>query len=152
LEEIVFWEHPVFVHFPIALILLYDLIEVVNLFFRNNDLEKFSIGILLLGIVGGILSVISGNLSFQKLLEGSSLTQYHLRYISNHEYYASLMLWYFFFLLILKTYILLKKKNARLIQYLFTIFALVGSYILFITAELGGKLVYEFGIGTNLFN
>ncbi len=144
--------HPIFIHFPIAFIFLYIFTEVINLFVKNENLRKLSIIILTLGVIGGIFSVISGNLSYQNLLTNNSITPYHLVFIDKHELFASLTLWYFFFLLICKVYFLLKRKNHQLIQFLFTIFAISGGYLLYKAAKFGGRLVYEFGIGTNLLN
>ena len=145
-----FFEHPIFVHFPIAFILLYILIEIINLFPKNVELEKFSLGVLLLAIIGGILSVITGNLSYQEHIINESISQLHLDLIEKHELLASLTLWYYFFLLVVRVYFFLKKKNEPIMRYLFTIFAVGGGYLLYNAAALGGKLVYDFGIGTNL--
>ncbi|MCB0747268.1 MAG: hypothetical protein H6613_00525 [Ignavibacteriales bacterium] len=144
--------HPLIIHFPIALLTLYVALEIVSQIFNKKFLINFTHVILLVGVISGIGAVLTGNLEFQQLTESGKLTLTHIEIISNHEYYATLTLWYFFAILILKTYFYLKKKNAGLFNYLFIIFALGGFYLIIKTAKIGGRLVYEYGIGTNLFN
>jgi uncharacterized membrane protein len=143
--------HPLVVHFPIAFLTLYVFLEVISQIFKRKFLSNLTHLILLLGVIGGITAVLTGNMEFQFVIKSNLLNQVNNSQISNHEYYATITMWYFFAGLIIKTYILVKKKNQTLFNYLFIIFALVGFYLIFTTAKLGGKLVYEFGIGTNLF-
>lgn len=142
--------HPLVVHFPIAFIILYVFMEIINVFFKSQQIRKFSILILFLGVIGGILAVLTGNQSFQILEDNSLLTRLHYASIEKHEFYASITLWYFFAVLIFKTYAFQKKKNEALLRYIFIIFAVAGVFLLYKTASLGGILVYEYGIGTNL--
>lgn len=142
--------HPLIVHFPIAFFFLYIILELVNFFLKKNEVEKIILSLLLLGVISGILSVLTGNQTLQYLTEFSSLTQLHTYLIDKHEFSASITIWYFFALLILKYYFLLKKKNDALLHYIFVIFALGGLLLLFNTAKWGGILVYKFGIGTEL--
>ena len=111
-------------------------------------MEKIVLSLLIVGIIGGLVSVLTGNQAFQYLSQGSSLTQYHFYLIEKHEYYASITIWYFLAVLILKFYFKIKKKIDTRLHYIFVIFALGGSVLLYKTAELGGILVYKFGIGT----
>lgn len=142
--------HPLVVHFPIVLFYLYIILEVTNFFIKKKELEKFILSFLIIGVIGGIISVLTGNQTFQYLSESSSLTQYHIYFIEKHEYFASITMWYFLGVLVLKLYFFLKKKNDTRLHYIFIIFAFGGSVILYKTAEWGGKLVYKFGIGTEL--
>ncbi len=142
--------HPLTVHFPIAFLTLYCLTEIVSQFFRKDELKKLSLFFLVIGVLSATVSVLTGNMEFQTLTQNNSISQSLINEIGNHEYFATLTLWYFFFLLILKTYIILKKKNQSKLNYLFVIFAALGFYLIFTTSKIGGRLVYEFGIGTNL--
>lgn len=142
--------HPLVIHFPIAFLFLYILFEVTNLFLKNIHLKKFSILILFFGVIGGIVAVLTGNQAFQLLATQNWLTQYHIYIIEQHEYYASLTMWYFFAILVCEIYTFLKNKKEIRRQYLFVIFAIIGLYFLYQTAEIGGILVYKLGIGTDL--
>lgn len=142
--------HPLVVHFPVALLSLYVVLEIISQIFKKKFLINTAHLILLVGVIGGIAAVLTGNLEFQLLTSSNILNQTQSSSVSNHEFYATLTMWYFFAGLIFKTYLVLKKKNQTLLNYLFIIFALGGFYLIYTTARLGGKLVYDFGIGTNL--
>ncbi len=142
--------HPLIVHFPIAFFYLYIILELINFFFKKRDLHKIILLFLIIGVIGGIISVLTGNQAFQYLSESPSLNLYHFYLIEKHEYFASITIWYFLAVLVLKLYFLLKKKNDTRLHYIFIIFAFGGSVLLYKTAEWGGRLVYKFGIGTEL--
>lgn len=142
--------HPLVIHFPIAFLFLFILFELSNLFFKNIYLKKFSILTLFLGVIGGIAAVLSGNQAFQILTNKNWLTQYHKYIIEQHEFYATITMWYFFAILVFEIITFLKNRKEIKRQYLFVIFAFVGLYLLYQTANIGGILVYELGIGTEL--
>lgn len=70
--------------------------------------------------------------------------------ISEHQESANWAVWFFSILLILRTMAVLKKKFAGYIKYVFLVLAIVGMFIIYRTGELGGKLVYKYGVGTQL--
>lgn len=142
--------HPLVIHFPIAFLLLFVFFELTNMFLKNIYLKKMSILILFFGVIGGIAAVLSGNQAFQLLANKNLLTHYHKYFIEQHEFYASLTMWYFFAILVFEIFSFLKNKNEIRRQYLFAFFALVGLYFLYQTANIGGILVYDLRIGTDL--
>ncbi|MCB0731251.1 MAG: DUF2231 domain-containing protein [Ignavibacteriae bacterium] len=142
--------HPLVIHFPIALLFFYILLEVSNIFINKDYLRNVSLFVLLLGVIGGVVAVLTGNQSLQMLEQNSNITRLHIRYINNHEYFATITLWYFFVILIVKIYLLKKKNYKQIFRYLFVIFVIGGGIILYQASKLGGKLVYSFGIGTDL--
>jgi uncharacterized membrane protein len=89
-------------------------------------------------------------MSYQQLTDNPKITQFHIYLIEKHEFFATLTLWYFIAILIFQFYIFFKKKNETRLQYLFVIFVMFGIILLYKTATIGGKLVYQFGIGTDL--
>ena len=150
--EILSQLHPVTVHFPIAILAVYILLEIFGLFKRNSVIEYGSLFLLVLGLIGGIASVITGNLEFQELQANPSITQYHIYHIERHSDMATLAMWYFIGILVIKLFILIKKKSGSFIHYGFIILVILGGYILYKTGELGGLLIYNYGIGTeNIF-
>jgi uncharacterized membrane protein len=46
--------------------------------------------------------------------------------------------------------LVLKKKFTGYIKYIVVLIALVGCYFVYQTGEHGGKLVYKYGLGTDL--
>lgn len=130
--------------------MLYAMIEFANLFMKNDFLIKFNLVLIFLVILFSVGSVLTGNLSFQELLNNPHITNYHIYVIEQHEYFATLTLWYFIGLAILNFYIKVKNKNAGILPYIFIIFVVLGFYLIVKTAYIGGGLVYNYGIGTNL--
>ncbi len=143
--------HPIVIHFPIAFFMLYIFFELVNLYSTNLSLKKISLLVLLFGVIGGIVAVLTGNQSFQVLQSNPALTQLHTLMISEHEDFATITVWYFFVILVYQIFQFLKNKKNVKKQYIFVIFAAIGLYLIYQTAKFGGQLVYKFGIGTDLF-
>ena len=142
--------HPIAVHFPIAFIFIYILSEIIYLFLPKSQLQQLSFFLLIVGIIGGVVSVITGNLEFQILQDNPLINQNELQLIENHSDLATVTMWYYFGILFFKTFIMVKKKKGSTIHYLFVIFVIAGGYLLYKTANIGGILVYKFGIGTDL--
>ena len=139
--------HPKVVHFPIALLLTYVLCEIIGVIFKKDFFSKTAHLLLLLGVIGAVLAVFTGNEAFSDFhnwtIAGKEL-------FNHHQTYANLTVWYFSILLVFKTYIVLKKKSSGSLKYLLLLFALLGSYLIYQTAEYGGDLVKKFGVGTEL--
>ena len=142
--------HPIVIHFPIVFLISYFILELLNFFLRKTNLKKVSIFTLFLGVIGGVVSVLTGNQAFQSLAGKSWITQYHRYFIEQHEFYASLTMWFFFAILVFEIITFIKYKKEVRRQYIFIIFAIVGFYLIYQTASIGGILVYELGIGTEL--
>jgi uncharacterized membrane protein len=45
-----------------------------------------------------------------------------------------------------------KKKFSGVIKYLFILFAVIGIFLIYKTAEFGGEMINKFGIGTEYKN
>lgn len=142
--------HPLVIHFPIALLFLYVLLEFLNLFLKEKNLKKYSIILLGIGVLGTVGAVLTGNQSYQLLIDKNLLSQLHIFMIDKHELYSTITVWYFLILLIVQFYFYIKRKNNETLHYIFIIFTLLGAILLYKTASFGGKLVYKYGIGTEL--
>lgn len=145
--------HPVIVHFPIAVFVLYGVSEISALFFRKDWLAKITTPLLALGVVFSIIGALTGNQAYTAvkpvLTSKPSLVE---EAIIKHEQFATITLWYFLSLLVAKFYILINKKQSQNWKIVFCILSLIGIYLVYETGYLGGKLVYDYGVGTQLFN
>jgi uncharacterized membrane protein len=56
--------HPKVVHFPIALLLTYILCELIGVIFKKDFFSKTAHLLLLLGVIGAVAAVLTGNLAF----------------------------------------------------------------------------------------
>ena len=141
--------HPITVHFPIAFLAVYIVSEIIYTFYNKDFVNYLSFILLVTGVIGGIASVITGNIEYQILQSNPAITQSHFDIIDRHSDFATYTMWYFMGILIFRVF-LLRIKNKSRIQYIFIIFVIIGGCLLYETAEIGGKLVYDYGIGTEL--
>ena len=137
--------HPRVVHFPIALLLTYVLFETLGAITKKDFLLKAAHLILLLGVIGAFAAVQTGERAEMAFdfwnKEASALME-------QHEQYANITIWYFTALLVIRTFLVFKKKFTNVFKYSFVVLALIGAFFVFKTGDLGGRLVYEHGIGT----
>lgn len=143
--------HPQVVHFPIAFFLGYALLEIIGVIFKKDFFSKAAYLFLFLGVLGAFAAVFTGN-SAVDAAKALSKKGVHIAFgaIEDHEDMANLTMWFFTGLLVLRTYFVLKKKFTGKIKLLFVLLALLGSFFVYRTGQLGGRLVYKHGIGTDL--
>lgn len=144
-------QHRVIVHFPVALLSIYVLMETVNFFVKNDFLGKSSLLILFLGVLFSALAVLTGNQASQLIAGTVKSNNIPSDIIGSHETYATITLWYFVFVLVLKYYFRAKKKSMEIIRIVFVMLALIGGFLIFQTGYIGGELVFEHGVGTKPF-
>jgi uncharacterized membrane protein len=146
--------HPVVVHFPIALLTLYVLAEVVNSFW-NNDKVRFLASILLIvGVISCVGAVLTGNQAehaVENLLK-KEIMQTANEIVEEHENNATILLWLFTGIMVVRYIFILKKNFFGIRKILITSLALIGLYFIFVTGNYGGQLVYKYGIGTEILN
>ena len=145
--------HPLIVHFPIALLSLYIVLEIITYFIKQDSLNNFTTWILLFGIVTAVNAVLTGNQAEQAassvMNNASAIIE---AAVEDHEEFATYTLWYFLALLVIRYYLLQKKKMTKLFKSILIILALCGGILIFQTGITGGTLVYKYGVGTELFN
>jgi uncharacterized membrane protein len=143
--------HPKVVHYPIALFVIYALLEIIGTFFKRDFFLKSAYLILFLGILGAVAAALTGNSAAHAVQQLNKIkTIIPVKAVSEHISYANFTLWYFAGLLVLRTFVVLGKKYSGGIKYLFVILSLVGLFLIYKTAELGGILVYNYGAGTEI--
>ncbi len=143
--------HPVIIHFPVAMFSLYVLFEFINLFYEDPKYHKMVNGFLLLGVIAGVAAVLTGNQAAENVERFFNVPVVLKEMIEEHETYATITMWYFTFLLVGRFYLTNKKKFTKMLKVTFVILAVIGLLLIYETGEHGGKLVYEFGVGTKLF-
>jgi len=143
--------HPRFVHFPIALLLTYILLEIIGIVFKKDFFSKSAHLILFLGVLAALAAVLTGNMAEEaaELLEEKGAI-IPFGSISEHENWATITVWYFGALLVLRTFLAIRKKFTGFFQYIFVVLALAGAYFIYQTGEHGASLVYKHGVGTEL--
>ena len=137
--------HPKVIHFPIAFLLGYFIIELLGIIFKKDFLSKAAHLLLFLGVLGALAAVLTGHQA-EEAFEYWNKQSGEL--LEQHEMFANLTLWYFTGLLVLRTFVAFRKKFIGIVQYVILVLAMVGVYFVFRTGEHGGKMVYEHGVGT----
>ena len=143
--------HPKIIHFPIAFLLIYVFLEITGIITKKDFYLKAAYLFLFLGVLSAVAAVITGNQAYEiasQLKDKGAVIPSGL--VSQHEQYATITLWYFTGLLVFRTYLVLKKKLKGTLQYLLVLLAVVGAFFIYETADYGGKLVFNHGVGTEM--
>ncbi|OGU66353.1 MAG: hypothetical protein A2499_18975 [Stygiobacter sp. RIFOXYC12_FULL_38_8] len=144
--------HPVIIHFPIAFFVAYFLLEVAALVTKKDSLCKMAAIFLGAGVIFALIAVLTGNQAHEVLKPVLRMKPSYIKEaIENHEQFATITLWFFFAMLVLRVYLLIKKNLSPNWRFVFFVLALLGMFFVYQTGILGGKLVYDFGVGTKLF-
>jgi len=129
--------HSKLVHFPIAFLMLYPVIELLYLITKKDFFNKIAFLFLVIGVVGAFFAVLSGNQAFELVSKwpGDNKEIFNL-----HQTFANITVWSFTAILILRFTLHVKKKFTKMMMILFLLLALIGSYIVYQTGFYGGKL------------
>lgn len=129
--------HSKLVHFPLAFLILYPLMELLFLVTKKDFYNKVAFLFLTIGVIGSFFAVLSGNQAFELVNKwpGDSKEIFNL-----HQTFANITVWSFTAILILRFTLHIKKKFTKMMMILFLLLALIGSYIVYQTGFYGGKL------------
>ncbi len=143
--------HPLIVHFPIAIYVIYVVFEITGIFYKENHFTKTAQYLLLVAVITAVLSALTGNqaedIASKVLLNNSSEIE---EAIEEHESIANIFIWFTTFLFVCRTYLLLKKNLLRKYRIIIAVISVIGLFLIWETAEHGGRLVYKYGIGTEV--
>ena len=129
--------HPKIVHFPIAFLMLYPLMESIYLITGKDFFSKAAMLFLLIGVIGSFFAVLSGNQAFEFV---RNWTDEGKEIFNEHQTFANLTVWYFSALLVLRYFLFIKKKLNRTIISIIFILSLFGGYFVYQAGNYGGKL------------
>ena len=140
--------HPLLVHFPIALLSAAAAVDVAGWVFRRNRLLRQAATILyVLGTGGAIAAYVTGRAASQTIwLPG--MAQAVLR---QHWDWALRTVWFFGMVTLVRLVLLRhSRRDPRpSIVATFALLGLVGIGLLIQTGDRGGRLVFQYGVGTN---
>lgn len=137
--------HAMVIHFPIALIVVGFLSEIIALFTKKQFFNDAAFYLLLLGALGAIVSYISGSYAGDGMTDGILQAPMEL-----HEKAATLTLWLAIITALYRATLSYFKFNKLWTKWIgIVLFAtLVGSVAR--TGYLGGQLVFQHGAGIEL--
>ncbi len=137
--------HAMLVHFPIALIMVGFLSEIVSLFYRTDFFRQTALYLLILGTLGTIASYLAGKAAGDGMDEGSLG-----RAMEQHQQAATYALWLTIATAVLYLGVFFfqnKKSWVRVVSVLLFAMAIVA---IGRTGYLGGQLVFKHGAGIEL--
>ncbi len=133
--------HPMFVHFPIALITVGFLFDILSLFVKKEyNFLKFGYYLMILGTISSITAYLTGEFFTEEL---NGITG---EIKENHEIFAKITMFAIAIATILRTYMNYKNiENAKLKWLVITLYAL-SMISVGITGYTGGTLVYNYAV------
>ena len=133
--------HPIFVHFPIALLMAAFLVETLALFLRRPEWSRVSFWCLGLGVLGAAGAVLTGRQAMA--VAKHSMEIYRIMELHERLGYGVLALT----VLVTGCRILTRDQISRRMRWLLWLVLAATCAVMAFGAHLGGRLVYEFGVG-----
>lgn len=131
--------HPMLVHFPIALVAVGFLADLISLFFKKEAcLTKVGLFLLVVGTLSAMAALLSG-LLFTTDLEGTAG-----EVMENHELFAWITVSILVVTSVLRIFILRTNRESTNLKWVaFALYALAAVSVS-VTGFLGGSLVYNY--------
>jgi uncharacterized membrane protein len=130
--------HPLTVHFPIALLLVGFLFDVISLFFKKDKcLSKAGLYLMILGTLGAVAAYFTGEYF------SIELTGFAGEKKETHEIFAKITMFIMLAASAIRIFLVIKKKEESGFKWLVFVLFLIGCGFVAYTGFLGGKLVYE---------
>ena len=146
--------HPMILHFPIALLIVGFLFDVVALFYKQEQMSRIGFYLLVLGALGTIAALLSGENAGEGIVEQGLLKDA----IEKHEHAAELTLWLVGVTAVARLVLVVLKKYTGVFKAAVLVLFLASVLSVARTGYYGGKLVYEhaagvqFNIGLDAFD
>ncbi len=143
--------HPMIVHFPIALLIVGFLSDLLGLILKKDFFSRTGFYLLILGTLGVAAAYFSGRSAGEGMTEAGVLKQV----LETHENAAELALWIVAAAALLRIALVFLKKYKGALQYLSIIVFMIGVLAIARTGYYGGELVFkhaagvQFNIGAN---
>lgn len=135
--------HPMIVHFPIALLIIGFLTDLTGLFIKREFLTQTGFYLLILGALGTIAALLSGEQAGEGIVEAGALKQA----IEMHEEAAELAVWLVGIAAVVRILLVILKKYTGAFKIAALVLFMVGVGAVARTGYYGGKLVYEHAAG-----
>ena len=133
--------HPLVVHFPIAFLVVFLLMDVLGALFKKPSWQNLGAGLLYLGTIAAGAAVVAGLMAEETIEHGANVHQI----LQRHEFLGISVLCLSAFLSLWR---LLSggiiKGPANVV---FIMFAVVLNILLIFGTDLGGMMVYKYGVG-----
>jgi len=135
--------HPQIIHFPIALLLLAVITELLSYFWQKEFFRKMTFSLLVVGVITAFFAIQSGEAAVDNLGNIKSIKSL----LNQHEQAGEWILRIFGFVLLIKAILLYLKKDIFSVKLFLTLMMMVGLFQIYQVGHFGGILVYEKGVG-----
>lgn len=133
--------HPLVVHFPIALLLVATVIEIVNLFLKKENVSRMGTVLVVVGVLTGLVTLVTGEPAEEFAFDAWGKGIFDT--VELHSLMAGISVSLFAVVAVIKLFGKRMKLSKNLILTLVILLSIAGSTTLAITGHLGGKIVYE---------
>lgn len=138
--------HPMIIHFPIALLIIGFLSDLLGLITKKNFFTQSGFYLLLLGTIGVVAAYISGDATSDGITEAGALKQS----LETHEEAAAIAVWVVSITAIFRLVLVLFKDYRGILRMLSLTLFLVSVLAIGRTGYYGGELVYKHAAGVQL--
>ncbi len=133
--------HPLFVHFPIALIVVIAFCEIAALLTRKTIFRQASLVLAVFVVFGAIGSVATG-LAAEESVEHSAAAH---ELMETHELVGIIFLGIVVIYAVMR--LVFRNRSGGITALICAILAVVALAVVFYGAYLGGEMVYRYGVG-----
>jgi uncharacterized membrane protein len=138
--------HPMIVHFPIALLIVGFLSDLVGLVTKRDIFKQVGFYLFTLGAAGVIAAFITGSQAGDGIVEESALKQA----LETHEEAANLAIWLTSIAAIFRIALFVLKKYSGVMKMVSLALGLLAVMAIARTGYYGGELVYKHAAGIQL--
>ncbi len=136
--------HPMIIHFPIVLWTVAVFIDSLSLFLTKNWLRSMAMTLYALGALGGLAAYLSG----KQAIDIVSVPMQGELTAGSHSDWGLYTLLYFGLYAAIRLFLFWKQwDRQKPVGIILVLSSLVGMGLITKTADLGGKLVYKYGVG-----
>ncbi len=135
--------HPMIVHFPIALLIVGFLADIIGIVFKKEFFSKAGFYLLILGTIGVVAAYFSGDAAGDGITEQGPLKQA----LETHEEAAQLSLWLMVAAAAFRIAFVWLKKYTGIIKYAALGLFFLGVLSIARTGYYGGELVFKHAAG-----
>ena len=135
--------HPLFVHFPIAFLLTFFVLDLIGTFAKKAEWRRVAGWLLYLGSISAIFTVIAGFMAAESVKHGENVHDI----MERHESFGITVLT---LSLILSIWRLIARGRFEAgANTLFLLLSALLCVVLTLGADLGGLMVYKYGVGVS---
>ena len=137
--------HPLVVHFPIALYTTFCLLELIAVLRRSDRVFHAASWTLYIGVLSAVTSILLGMQAARSVPHGGIVHTI----IDQHESYAVTATGIAMILAFWRSIAGERLMDLSPARFVHLVLALITVVLIFLTADLGGLMVYKFGVGVH---